>query len=139
MRKNLQLKNLQPADRIVVPKSDLRWVQHHAIYLGKDVNGIDWIAENKIGKGVHIVHATDFFSDIVELTRIEPFCGTEAERKRAVKSALALKGTNYDLFQFNCEHYANVVQYMQTESHQVKTGVALGIIGLFAGLLFITD
>lgn len=139
MRKNLQLKNLQAADRIVVPKSDLRWVQHHAIYLGKDVNGTDWIAENKIGKGVHFVPAADFFSNVTEITRVEPFCGTESERKHAVRSALALKGTNYDLFQFNCEHYANVVQYRQAESHQVKTGVVLGIIGLFAGLIFITD
>ena len=43
MNKNLLHWNLQPADRIVVPKSDLRFVQHHAIYLGKDANGTDWI------------------------------------------------------------------------------------------------
>jgi hypothetical protein len=55
MENKLQLKNLQPADRIVVPKSDLRWVQHHAIYLGKDVDGTDLIAENKFGRGVQIV------------------------------------------------------------------------------------
>lgn len=76
MNTHLQKLNLQPADRIVVPKSDLRWVQHHAIYLGRDENGTDWIAENKIGKGVQIVTAVDFFIDATEITRVEPFRGT---------------------------------------------------------------
>lgn len=129
--------HLNPADRIVVPKSNLKWVQHHAIYLGKDVNGIDWFAENKIGKGVQIVPSSIFFKDVLDITRIERFTGTELERKQAVRNALSLKGVNYDLFQFNCEHYANVVQHKQAVSHQAKTGIALGLVGILVGLLFI--
>ena len=49
MKRNLQNLNLQPADRVVVPKSDLRWVQQHVIYLGKDANNKAWFAENKFG------------------------------------------------------------------------------------------
>jgi hypothetical protein len=135
MIRNLQKWNLQPADRIVVPKRNLRMVQHHAIYLGKDEYGTDWIAENKIGKGVHIVTASDFFSDVIEVTRVEPFRGNQYQRKEAVQFALSLKGRNYDLLQFNCEHYANVVQHRVPISHQAKTGIGLGLLGLFIGLI----
>lgn len=136
MNKKLLQWNLKPADRIVVPKSDLRFVQHHAIYLGKDANGTDWIAENKIGKGVQIVTAIEFFNDVIGITRVEPFRGSETERINAVKNAIALIGNKYNLLQFNCEHYANVVQQKQVVSNQVTAG--LGLLGLFAGLFILS-
>lgn len=135
MKRNLQNLNLQPADRIVVPKSDLRWVQHHAIYLGKDANNTAWFAENNIGKGVQVIPANQFFLDVIEITRIEPFNGTLAQRKEAVRSALALKGKHYDLLHFNCEHYANLIQHKKQISDQAKNGLALGVIALFAAIL----
>jgi hypothetical protein len=135
---NLLIKRLklQPADRIVVPKSGLGIVQHHVIYLGQNNQGVDLIAENKIGKGVQIVTANDFFCDVIEITRIERFRGSESERKIAVKKALSLRGANYDLFQFNCEHYANVVQHKKRISPQAKAGAALGLFGVLIGILF---
>lgn len=135
MKRNLQLDNLLPGDRIVVPKSNLRLVQHHVIYLGYDDNGIGWFAENKIGVGVQIVSAEVFLRDISEITRIEVFRGTDEQRINAVQNAMALVGTNYDLLQFNCEHYANVVQHQQKVSNQVKTGIFLGIVTAFIGLI----
>jgi len=138
MNKNLLQWNLQPADRIVVPKSDLRFVQHHAIYLGKDANGTDWIAENKIGKGVQKVTAVDFFNNVIGITRVEPFRGSETERRIAVNNAIALIGNKYNLLQFNCEHYANVVQHKQMVSNQVKAGLGLGLLGLFVGLFILS-
>jgi hypothetical protein len=135
MPTDLQKFNLKAADRIVVPKSSLGVVQHHAIYLGKDKYGTDWIAENKIGKGVQIVNASDLFSDVIEITRVEPFNGNKQQRKEAVKNALALKGTNYNLLQFNCEHYANVIQHKVSISHQAKTAIGLGVCFLVLGLL----
>jgi hypothetical protein len=128
--------NFKPSDRIVVPESDLRWIQHHAIYLGKDANNVTWFAENKIGKGVQFIPANKFLPDVIEITRIEPFNGTQSQRKHAVQSALALKGKDYDLLHFNCEHYANLVQHKIQISNQVKTGLALGVITLFAAILF---
>ena len=139
MIRNLQKWNLQPADRIVVPKSILRMVQHYDIYLGKDEYRTDWIAENKIGKGVHIVTASDFFSDVIEITRVEPFRGNQYQRKKAVQFAMSLEGRNYDLLELNCEHYANVVQHKLPIRHQAKTGIGLGVLGLFVGLIFIND
>lgn len=139
MKRHLHYLNLQPADRLVVPKSNARLVQHHAIYLGLDENGIEWIAENIIGNGVRIVSATDFLMNAIEVTRVERFRGTLAERQQAVQNAIALIGTNYDLLLFNCEHYANVVQHQQKVSNQVKTGLALGLAGLLVGILFNND
>ncbi|HQK98762.1 MAG TPA: hypothetical protein PLH61_12140 [Bacteroidia bacterium] len=139
MNRNLQKWNLQPADRIVVPKSNLKMVQHHAIYLGRDRFGTEWIAENKIGRGVQIVTAADFFSDVMEVTRIEPFRGNQYQRNDAVRFAQSLQGRRYNLVEFNCEHYANVVQHKVEVSDQAKVGIGLGFLGLFLGLLFIND
>ena len=140
MKRNLHYLNLQPADRLVVPKSTARLVQHHAIYLGIYEGGIELIAENIIGVGVRIVSASDFLMNAIEVTRVERFTGTNAERNLAVQNAKALVGTNYDLLQFNCEHYANVVQHNRKESSQVSTGLILGVVGIAAlGIIFNND
>ena len=137
-QKILQL-GLLPADRIVVPKSGLRIVQHHALYLGKNHRGIDLIAENKIGHGVRLVTADDFFKDVVEVTRIEKFNGSNYQRKLAVQKALAKLGQPYDMINYNCQHFANEIQHNQIKSDQVETllealKIAVGavlVIGLF--------
>jgi len=139
MSKNLHYLNLQLADRLVVPKSNARWVQHHAIYLGIDENGIEWIAENMIGHGVRLVTAADFLMNAIEVTRVERFSGSKAERRNAVQKAIALVGTNYDILQFNCEHYANMIQHNRKVSRQVKAGLALGVAGLLVAILFNND
>ena len=41
MTKTYNLKNLQPGDRLVLPKSNLGFVQHHAIYIGMMLMEID--------------------------------------------------------------------------------------------------
>jgi len=46
------LKNLQPGNRLVLPKSNLGFVvQHYAIYIGNDAYGNRQYIENCIGKG----------------------------------------------------------------------------------------
>lgn len=123
---NWKLLNLKPADRIVVPKSVTRIVQHHAIYLGQNYEGQHLIAENKIGFGVRLIIADDFFKDVIEITRIERFKGSNYERKLAVKKALSKCGVSYDLINYNCQHFANEIQYNLIKSDQVD--------GLFEGL-----
>lgn len=131
---------MRPADRIIVPKSNLRWIQHHAIYLGRNEQGIDMIAENKIGVGVQLVSAEEFFKDVSIITRIERFTGSERDRKIAIDRAISLVGYDYDLFQFNCEHYSSVVQHNEKKSNQAETATALGVlILLFLGLAYAND
>lgn len=132
--------NLRPADRIVVPKSNLRLIQHHAIYLGRNEQGVDVIAENKIGIGVRLVSADEFFKDVSTITRIERFIGSEYDRKRAIERAISLVGYDYDLFDFNCEHYSSLVQHNEKKSNQAQTATVMGVFTLlFLGLAYAND
>ncbi|MBK7970268.1 MAG: lecithin retinol acyltransferase family protein [Bacteroidetes bacterium] len=114
---------LKPADRIIVPKSNLNLVQHHAIYLGQNEFGQDLLIENKFGVGVTIVTAEIFFAEVRSITRIERFNGNNYQRQIAVQSALQKSGFPYHLINYNCEHFANEVQYGQSSSNQVAMGI----------------
>lgn len=64
MNRELQLiseLNLEPGDRIVVPKSLFGIIQHHALYLGYDSLGQHLICENIIGVGVKLTRVDVFF------------------------------------------------------------------------------
>lgn len=140
MRTLIQKYKLQPADRIVVPKSQWRVVQHHAIYLGKNALGVDLIAENNSDYGVRIITADNFFRTVGDITRIEKFKGTNHQRQESIKRAIKLVGTTYNLINFNCEHYSNLVQHKISKSDQVigSAIVGLGIL-LLGGVLLSND
>lgn len=120
---------LMPGDRIVVPKSGFRIVQHHAIYVGQDKLGQHLIVENKIGFGVRVVTSDLFFSDVLEITRIEKFKGSPYDRRMAVQKALQKVGKPYLLIDYNCQHFANEVQHNSIQSEQVQS--------FFEGLKFV--
>lgn len=127
--------NLRPADRIVVPKSRFRLVQHHAIYLGQNNLGQYVIAENKIGIGVRLITADDFFSDVIEVTRIDRFTGSNYERDNVVWNAQSKVGLAYDLFTYNCEHYVTESITGKAVSSQIKNILGIGVSVLFLALL----
>lgn len=122
---------LRPADRIVESITLLGLSKHHCIYLGTDHQGTEWIAENYKFKGVRLVKATDYFKSILRIERIQRFHGTPKERKEAVKRALDSVGQPYSLIDFNCEHFAEYVQYGRRKSRQVENVFT----GLFAFLI----
>ena len=73
MRKFLpMLMALKIGDRVVVPKSNLNMIQHHAIYIGT-LNGRHRFIENKEGVGVRIINADVFFTGVNHITRIVKF------------------------------------------------------------------
>ncbi|HTF02636.1 MAG TPA: lecithin retinol acyltransferase family protein [Bacteroidia bacterium] len=127
--------NLKPADRVVVPKSGFQIVQHHALYLGYDEYGQHWIAENKIGIGVTVTRAKDFFRVNPNVTRVEPFSGSGDERKAAVQRALRLHGRPYNLINYNCEHFVNHALKGNAHSAQVANGLGLMAFFLVLGML----
>jgi len=136
MNKKFQLDALQPADRLVLPKSGVGFIQHHAIYIGKNKKGSRLYIENAIGEGVRVVDEAYLFRDSYKLTRVEPFAGNRNQRKTAVRLARQLIGREYDLLNFNCEHYANTVQRNKRYSTQVENGIVLGLLAivLYIGL-----
>lgn len=122
---------LQAGDRIIEPLFKTGLTKHHAIYLGNDANGIEWIAENHKLHGVRIVDASIYFQKIKKISRIEKFNGTDEQRRTIVKKALSLAGKPYNLINYNCEHFANEVITGRSESKQVLAALASFVLGLF--------
>lgn len=130
------INSLQVGDRIVVPKSSIRWVQHHAIYLGFQ-NGYHWFIENQEGVGVRTITAEQFFSGVLDVTRVERFKPSlNYTRGDLVQFALSKRGTKYSLLGYNCESFANQVQYGSVKSTQADTGLALGAVAALALLIY---
>lgn len=69
---------------------------------------------------MRLVTADDFFKDVIEVTRIEKFNGTNYQRKLAVQKALQKLGQPYRLINYNCQHFANEIHHNQIKSDQVK-------------------
>jgi uncharacterized protein YycO len=144
MRMNTDLQfvkqfNLQPGDRIVVPKSAWQLVQHHVLYLGNDDYNNHYISENVIGVGVKLTRVTDFFQNSGTVTRIERFKGSAYERKAVVQRALAKLGKPYSLINYNCESYVNEAVYNKAKSPQVGNAVALLGLALLIGIVINSD
>lgn len=119
---------LSPGDVVVCPKSFLNIIEHYAIYLGQTSEGIDLFSENNNEAGVRLITATDLFKENHKIIRIKKFKGTVQERREAVHSALSDLGKPYSLINYNCEHYANKVQFGTPYSSQVKWGIFSGLV-----------
>lgn len=120
--------NLSPADRIVTPLFQTGVTKHHAIYLGFGNDGNEWIAENDFQAGVRLLHAQIFFENHPTISRIEKFAGDFCQRNAAVIRAQQLQGKPYDLFSYNCEHYASEIQSGNAVSDQIKTFFGLAAL-----------
>ena len=127
------LYNLKPADRIVAPLFQTGLTKHHAIFLGTDRHGQEWIAENHYTEGVRIISASTFFKTN-KIDRVERFKGNLYERRIALEKARRLVGKSYNLLSYNCEHYANEVLNGKVESQQIATFFAIAIGVLFIGM-----
>lgn len=126
------LSTLQVGDRIVVPKSGFNMVQHNAIYLGFK-NGRHLIIENKEGFGVRVVYAETFFAGVQKITRVTRFVPKYGySRNDLANYALSKKGKAYDLWNYNCEHFANEVQHRVIKSKQSDTGKGIAALGIAA-------
>ena len=138
MNRELQLIrhfNLEPGDRVIVPKSLLGLVQHHALFLGYNEFGEHLMCENVIGNGVIITRVDSFFQDIKSVTRIEKFIGNNLQRKLIVQKALTRLGKPYSLINYNCESFCNDVQHNVIKSAQVTVGLFIGFVGIMIALL----
>jgi hypothetical protein len=129
----VSINQLNVGDRLVREKGPFS--KHHGIYVGIH-NSIPLVAENQIGMGVQYVSLSQFLLfNPNNLTRIERFAGTEYARALIISRINQLRGTNYDLINFNCEHFAEFIQTGNSESKQVKNAFAgLGVLA-FIGLV----
>ncbi|GFD83809.1 hypothetical protein KUL118_66710 [Tenacibaculum sp. KUL118] len=129
MIQNLIIKNrLQSGDVIVAKKKSGigRILNHYIVYLG---NG-EFIGN--LSKGVKIIPSTELMKllQTYEPVKIRKFLGSEYERYKAKNRAYTKLGHKYSLVNFNCEHFANWVQFGKEKSSQVtlaSTALLLGI------------
>ena len=132
--------NLKPGDVVIVPKSELKIIEHYLIYIRTDINAEDVYAENIVGFGVRLITGTQFARENPKYLRIRRLTGNDYEKYLAVQRAYSLIGKKYSLVGFNCEDYANYVQYNKAFSQQTNwaagfatvLGVAL-LLGAVAG------
>lgn len=120
-------------DRIVVPKSGLNFVQHHAVFFG-NVNGQAMVAENKEGQCVVLTPLDVFLADVIRITRIESFTGVYHEQVAVMQRIQERLGRRYDRWKYNCEHFVNEVLHLRSISPQVK---AVGTVAAVAGGLYL--
>lgn len=102
--------------------------KHVGVYIGPQPDGRDVIHNNKFG-GVALCTFAEFANgDSVSIHQKAK--GGWFERHAIVRKAHSLIGQKYDLFTFNCEQFANLVQRGMAESPQLQGAAALGVVGL---------
>jgi Permuted papain-like amidase enzyme, YaeF/YiiX, C92 family len=126
---------LDQCDRVLVPITPLQMSMHHAIYIGY-YNQEPYFIENKIGIGVHLISAKEFFKRNPIISTVKKFSGNGQQRQHALERSFALLGMPYDLINYNCEHFANEVQHMRSYSDQMKVA---GVIGVLAVIFMIAS
>jgi uncharacterized protein YycO len=130
--------DILPADAIIVGKRFISIFDHYIIYMGKDENGKHWFSANMSKTGVSWISeemAREYLIEYAPIS-IRKFKGTDLQRKDAVDFAISKIGTPYSLFKYNCENYANEVQFKRNDSKQVRN-VGNFLLALGAGLLII--
>lgn len=112
---------LHPVDVIVAKKKKGlgRILDHYIIYLG---NGV-FIGNLKGSvKTISLKELHELLKDY-EPVRIRRFSGNHFDIQNAIKRAYQRLGQKYSYLGFNCEHYANWVQYGKERSSQVNNGL----------------
>ncbi|HZE84440.1 MAG TPA: lecithin retinol acyltransferase family protein [Puia sp.] len=116
---------LQTGDRLIRQKGPFS--SHHVIFV-QTSNG-PLVAENQAGKGVQYVTLEDFLRNAGTGTiQIQKFSGTEADRQAVISRINALIGTSYNLVNFNCEHFAELIQTGVAVSKQVGAAVLSALL-----------
>lgn len=136
MNINIKLHNIKPGDEIIVPKSGWNLAQHHAVYIGADINGNDWIIENNVTDGVRIITAEKFFSLAEQINKINRFPGSNIERKALVQRALLTVGKPYNLINYNCQHFTSELLTGEPKSYQINNTVVALIAIFLIGIAF---
>lgn len=121
-------------DRVVRRKAF--GTKHHGIYAGIS-NGQPIVAENQRGFGVQYVPLSDFLlNDFSTLSHIELL--SDAQRADVLPRIEHALGKPYNLVTFNCEHFANLVQYGRARSTQAQTAWGIFLFFISSLLTFVS-
>lgn len=127
---NRLLNTLKPIDVIVAKKRVGlgRILNHYIVYLG---NGI--FVGNLKGS-VKQVTQNELYDllKVYEPVKIRKFTGTQLDARESIFRVKQKLGQPYSFLGFNCEHFANWVQYGKETSSQVTNGflILAGLVTL---------
>jgi len=98
-----------------------RILNHYIVYVGFNT------FVGNLFDGVKILSDRELMGLLQEYepVSVRRFMGSYHQRNDAVNRAYSKLGERYSLLNFNCEHFANWVQFGKCESAQVKTGFTL--------------
>lgn len=120
---------LYPGDVILAKKREGlgRIHNHYIVYVGNNTfvgNISDGVKELSYSELIMLLQ--DY-----EPTKVRRFNGSYIQRNEAVNRAYSKLGQRYSLINFNCEHFANWVQFGKIESSQVATGFVILTSAIF--------
>lgn len=129
----IQQNDLLTGDRIITEKGPVS--RHHAIFV-RVPGRVPQVAENQAGRGVQYITLEEFLLRTGNgKIWIQKFVGSENARKNVIPQIDALIGKPYNLVNFNCEHFANLIQTGVAVSKQVAAAVlGVAVVSIF-GLL----
>jgi hypothetical protein len=113
--------NLLPGDVVITNKKFLNLVDHYLVYLGVNNYGQEVYIENDYRNGVQCITGDEFTNKNPTWSAVRKLNGDDTQRYWACERAKSLLYARYDLQRFNCENFANYVQYGQSFSSQVNT------------------
>lgn len=102
---------------------------HYGIYVGPRGSRGENVVHNAKGAGVQFVHLSEFAGgEPVWIVARVP--SSWYAREIVAQRAVGLVGMQYDLINFNCEHFVNLVQTGKATSPLVALGAVVGTICL---------
>lgn len=120
---------LQPADVIVVGRS-LGLAAHYLVYMGEGAYGPYFMANLESGVKRMSLQEVQRRSGEFFFKRIRRFDGNHYQRQQALQRAHNANGRSYSLTSFNCEHFANLVQFGEASSQQVQAVGTVAVVSL---------
>ena len=108
-----------------------RIVNHYIVYVGNN-NFVGNLSDGV--KELHYNELINLLQDY-EPTGVRRFSGSYFQRNQAINRAYSKLGESYSLINFNCEHFANWVQFGKIESSQVTTGFVILASAIFLKLV----
>lgn len=126
-----EFRNLNPADVVITTKrKGIGLYKHYMVYIGNNI-----FLENNTGgvTSIYYESESEFLEDCLPI-KIRKFVGNNKDRQEAVKRGLSKIGESYNVFTYNCEHFANWVQQGVSRSIQSFCLIS-GILLIFATLV----
>jgi len=128
----IDFNKLRIGDRLVRTKGGI-FTKHHVIYMGF-WNHQHLIAENQVNFGVRYITLDQFLSE-GKLDRVE-YNNFSQDVQISILDRVNKKiGTEYDLPDYNCEHFTNEILTGIVESKQIQNAIAIAAIGVGLSLL----